>query len=142
MSFLKKLGLTLVTVASDVLGLAPFVSPLITGLLGSNPKAQAVASTVINDFSKVGQVVVQTEAILQGAGNGAQKLQAATPLVAQIIKTSELLAGKKIANEALFIQGAQKITSGTADVLNSLDGSELPAGGSPSASSSSPMPSA
>jgi len=41
--------------------------------------------------------------------------------VSQLIQQSELVAGKKIKNEELFIQGCTSITSGAADVLNSLE---------------------
>lgn len=116
MTFLKKLGQILASIAGVAAGIGPIVLPF----LGSG-KAASVATVGINDLTSIGQVVVQAEALMQTPGSGAAKLTAATPLVAQIIQTSELVVGKKIANEALFLQGSAKVTSGVADILNSLD---------------------
>lgn len=116
MTFLSKLGSILAKVIGIVTGIGPIIQPF----LGSG-KAGTVATTAINDLTQIGQVVVTAEALIQGTGTGATKLAAATPLIAQIVQTSEMVSGKHIANEALFIQGCSKITGGTADVLNSLD---------------------
>jgi hypothetical protein len=56
---------------------------------------------------------------------GPDKLKAASPLVAQIIHQSEMLAGKKIDDKVLFAAGVEKITSGMADILNSVKDSEV-----------------
>ncbi len=127
MTFLKKLGSFLAKagiVAGDVAGILAGVGPIITPLLGA--KAGPIIGTIINDLTAVGKVVVMAEALLQTPGSGAQKLAAATPLVANIIKTSELVSGHKIADEALFTAGCAKITSGTADILNSLSPDKVP----------------
>ena len=115
MTFLSKLGKFLATGVALATGMWPLVAPY----LGS--KAQQVGTTSINDLTAIGQVVVEAEALLQGSGNGAAKLAAASPLVESIIKTSELVSGHKIANEAAFTAACQKITSACADLLNSLD---------------------
>lgn len=115
MTFLKKLG----TILANVAGIAVGIGPLIKPFVGSG-KAGSILESATNDLVAVGQIVVQTEAILQTPGSGATKLAAAAPLVAGIVKTSELVAGKKIANEALFIEGCTDITSGVAKVLNSI----------------------
>lgn len=120
MTFLSKLGGLLAK------GLAVFsgVWPLVSGLFGSQAsKANTVVNTVTNDLTQIGQIIVTAEAVIQTPGSGGAKLTAAAPLVANVIKSSEILAGHKIANEALFIQGCTAITSGMADVLNSLDSS-------------------
>jgi hypothetical protein len=118
-TFLKKLGQILVNVAGVAVGIGPIITPF----LGSG-KAGTVASTVVNDLTSIGQVVVQIETAFAGlpAGSttGAQKLQAALPLVSNIVKTSELVVGKKIANEALFTQACQEYTQATVDLLNSI----------------------
>ena len=123
MTFLKKLGSFLAQGIALATGIWPLVSPL----FGS--KAQGAATTVINDLTAVGGVVVQAEALLQGAGNGAAKLEAAAPLVANIVKTSELVSGHKIANEALFLQGCTDLTHAVAEILNSLDPGAVQASG-------------
>jgi hypothetical protein len=116
-TFLKKLGQILL----KVVGIAAGVGPVITPFLGSG-KAGQVTGTVVNDLTSIGSLVVQIEtafAAIPGA-TGAQKLQAALPLVSNIIKTSELVSGKKIANEALFTQACQEYTQATVDLLNSI----------------------
>lgn len=118
MTFLKKLGQVLAKAVSIFLGVEPLVAPYIGG---AAPKAV----NVVNDLTAIGQVVVQAEAIIQGSGTGAMKLSAATPLVASIIKTSQMLDGKKIKDEAAFTKACQEITSGVADLLNSLDESTI-----------------
>jgi hypothetical protein len=114
MTFLKKLGMFLARATAIIAGISPIVIPF----LGS--KAGAIASTAVNDFTAIGQQVLQVEAVLQTPGSGAQKLAAAVPLVQGIIQTSELVAWHKIANEALFTEGCQDITNGTAKILNAL----------------------
>src|SRR5579862_4153702 len=120
MTFLQKLGSILATgvrIAAEAAGIAPLVAPF----LGSAaPKVENAIATGATDLTQVGQVVVSAEALLQGPGSGASKLAAATPLVQSIVQTSQLVDGKKIAYPTLFTQGCSKITSGVADVLNSL----------------------
>ena len=119
MTFLKKLGEILL----KVVGIAAGVGPLVTPFFGSG---KAVTTTVVNDLTQIGQVVVQIETAFAAVpgSTGAQKLQAAIPLVSNIIKTSELVVGKKIANEALFTQACQEMTQGVVDLLNAIDQSE------------------
>lgn len=127
MTFLSKLGKVLATIV-NVAGVFAGIGPIISSFIGSgvSSKVGQVIGTVTNDLTSIGQVVVQAEAMIQTPGSGATKLQAATPLVAQIIQTSEMLSGHKIANEALFIQGSTKVTSGIADILNSLHPDGVP----------------
>jgi hypothetical protein len=42
------------------------------------------------------------------------------PLVANVIKTSEMVVGKKIDNEALFTQAVTEYAQATVDLLNSI----------------------
>lgn len=121
MTFLKKLGQILANIA----GIAVGIGPIITPFLGSG-KAAAVAGTAINDLTAIGSMVAQIETAANAVTGmtGAQKLAAAIPLVGNIIKTSELVVGKKIANEALFTQAVQEYTQATVDLLNSIDSSE------------------
>lgn len=124
-TFLSKLGKGL----AEGLAIAAGVGPLIAPFLGS--KAGADVTTGVNDLTAIGQVVTTAEALIQGTGTGAQKLAAASPLVAQIISTSELVAGKKIQNEALFTKACQEITGGVADLLNSLSADAVQTSGNP-----------
>lgn len=127
MTFLKKLG----TVLAEGIAVATGIWPLVSRFFGSSTAASQTASTVVNDLSAVGQIVVQAETMFQGAGTGSQKLKAATPLVANVIKTSELVSGHKIANETAFTQACQEITSAVADLLNSLDPGTIQTSGKP-----------
>lgn len=117
MTFLKKLGEILL----KVVGIAAGVGPIVAPFLGSGSAAK-VTNTVVNDLTSIGSVVVQIETAFAAVPNssGPQKLQAAIPLVSNIIKTSELVSGKKIANEALFTQACQEFTQATVDLLNSI----------------------
>jgi hypothetical protein len=124
-TFLSRLGKVLATVV-NIASVAAGIGPILQGFLGSNTKVGAVVGTAVNDLTAIGQTVLSAEAMIQAPGSGVQKLAAATPLVSQIVQTSELVAGHKIANEALFIQGSQKITSGVADILNSLHPDGVP----------------
>jgi hypothetical protein len=125
MTFLKKLG----SILAQGIAVATGVWPLVSGLFGSNTKAQQTGTTIVNDLSSIGAVVVQAEALIQGTGTGSQKLAAAAPLVANIVKTSELVAGHQIANETLFIQGCTDLTNAVAEILNSLSSNGVQAQG-------------
>jgi hypothetical protein len=117
LTFLAKLGKYLAEGVAVAAGVAPLVAPL----FGS--KASGVTSTVgtvTNDLTAVGGVIVQAEALLQGTGTGPQKLAAAAPLVANIVKTSELVSGHQVANNTLFVQGCTDLTNAVAEILNSL----------------------
>jgi hypothetical protein len=127
MTFLKKLGSAL----AQGIALATGMWPLVSKFFGAGTAASQTANTVVNDLTAIGQVVVQAEAMFQGTGTGATKLAAAAPLVANVIKTSELVSGHKIANETLFTQACQEITSSVADLLNSLDSSSVQTSGKP-----------
>ena len=142
MTFLAKLGLYLAKGIAVLSGLTPLISPL----FGSKAQqASNVASTIVNDLTAVGQVVVSAEALL-GAGTGPAKLAAAAPLVANVVKTSELVSGHKIANEMLFIQGCTDLTNAVAEILNSLDSGAVQSQGQPlppiPAATKSPAPAA
>ncbi len=113
MTFLKKLGQLLLKGASIAAGIYPIVQPL----LGS--KAQAVGGTIVNDLTLVANQVVTVETALEGK-TGADKFAALLPLVAGIIRTSELVSGKEIADEAKFQLGVQEVAQGVVDVLNSI----------------------
>lgn len=119
MTFLKKLGSILAKAVAIAVGIGPLVEPF----LGSG-KAAEVGTSIVNDLTSIGQVVVQAEAMIQTPGSGATKLAAAAPLVQQILATSQLVSGKKIANPALFAGAATAITSAVADILNSIDQGE------------------
>ncbi len=117
LTFLKKLGTILVNIAGVAVGIGPIIAPF----LGSGKAANAV-STGVNDLTAIGSTIVQIETAFAAVSGstGAQKLAASIPLVGNIIKTSELVVGKKIANEALFTKAVQEYAQATVDLLNSI----------------------
>lgn len=122
MTFLKKLGQILASIAGVAAGVGPIIGPF----LGSGKAASAV-NTGINDLTAIGSVVLEIETALQGQA-GTAKLAAAIPLVGNIIKTSELVVGKKVADEAKFTIAIQEITQGMVDLLNSIHADEATKG--------------
>src|SRR5882672_7989055 len=128
MTFLARLGSFLARGIAVLTGLEPLIAPL----FGSKANAAAgVVTKIANDLTAVGQIVVTAEAVFQTPGSGAQKLAAAAPLVTNIVRTSELISGHEIANEALFLQGCTNITNGVAQVLNSLKPDNVKSQGQP-----------
>ena len=121
MTFLKKLGQVLINLA----GIAAGIGPIITPFLGSG-KVAGIASGSVNDLTSIGSIIVQIETAFAAVpgSTGAQKLQASIPLIGNIIKTSELVSGKKIANETLFTQAVREYAQATVDLLNSIDQGE------------------
>ncbi len=117
MNFLKKLGSILANVAGVAVGIGPIIQPF----LGSG-KSTAVG-TGTNDLLAIAQLVLQAEAMMQ-ATPGPQRMAAVLPLITNVIKTSQLVSGKHIADEATFNKGCQEITQGVFDVLSGLHGDE------------------
>src|SRR5688572_33208621 len=104
LSFLAKLGRVIAQIAPIALGIGPLVSPL----FGS--KGDRVAGhveSIANDLTLIGGVIVQIETALQGQP-GVDKFKAAAALVGPIIRTSQLVSGKKIADQALLQKGIEE----------------------------------
>lgn len=116
MSFLKKLGQVIATVGASAVGIGPLVLPLFGN---KADKATAVFNTATNDLTAVGSLVLQTEVALNGKP-GPEKFAAALNLIGPYLRTSQLVSGKKIADEVLFQKGANEVTQGIVDILNSL----------------------
>lgn len=120
MNFLKKLGKILAEGVAIAAGMGPLVMPF----LGSG-KAAAVEATAVNDLTQISQIVTMVEAVNQTPGSGAAKLAGATPLVLQILKTSQAFTGKKIADEALAEKGAADIVTGIVEFMNAIHPDEV-----------------
>jgi hypothetical protein len=115
MSFLSKLGQVILKITEIATGFAPLAK---VALPGQSDKIDIISQ----DLAEVAQVVSLAEVMGQALKlPGAQKLQGVTPLVAQIILRSSIVANHKIADPVLFQQGATKIGDGMADILNSLE---------------------
>lgn len=119
MNFLKKFGQVMLRIIGVVTGVMPILSQ-------SLPAAVSGAVTRVEDkLTQAFNVIMTAETMFAAIGAvkaGPDKLKASVPFIAQLIQQSELVAGKKIENESLFTQGVTSITSGLADVLNSLRG--------------------
>jgi len=123
MSFLKKIG----QVLAAGLQLVGVVFPVLQPFLGSGSTATKVA-TAVNDFTAIGTQVIAIETALQGK-TGAEKLAAAIPLVGSIVRTSELVAGHQVANEAEFSAGIADLTNATVRIMNSLKSDNIKTSG-------------
>lgn len=119
MTFLKKLGEFLLKGAALASGILPLVQPL----LGSG-KASLIMTTGVNDLNLITQQVVTIEVALNGK-TGAEKFAALVPLVAGIVRTSEMVSGKKIGNEDLFNKAVTELAQGAVDLYNSIHPDEV-----------------
>ena len=112
-SFLKKLG----QIARGIGQVAGIGGPIITALY---PRSTAVVGNTLDVTSGIANAVISVEVLMNGK-TPAEKLTGATQLATVVVKTSNLLDGKKIKDEALFVKGCTKMTDGMVDVLNSLE---------------------
>ena len=120
-TFLSKLG-KVMQIAGKVVGVYMGFAPGLAMLTPTKKDDEFVGKT-IEPLQQVAAIIVQVEAMAQTLDvplPGTDKLKMATPIVAQIILQSGVLAGKKIANPELFKQGCASVASGMADVLNSI----------------------
>lgn len=120
MTFLSKIGKAMQIVGKVVQVLLGF-GPGITSLTPTD-KDDKVWAQIVDPLTQVAHIVVQVEAMAQALDTplmGPDKLKMATPMVAQIILSSAIVAKHEIANPELFKQGCASIASGMADVLNS-----------------------
>jgi hypothetical protein len=118
-NFLRKLAAGILTGTKAFIGLAPILSAI-------EPRYAPQISAASTDLSALGDLVVNTEvaaANLQANGTtltGEQKMQLFLPLVYQYVTTSNLVAGKKIADPAELQAGAALIAQGIFSVVNAL----------------------
>jgi hypothetical protein len=117
MTFLKKLGQIIAQLAGAAVGIGPIIAPFLGG-----GKTAAVVTTGINDLTAIAKLTLTIEAAFASVPNstGAQKLQALVPLVSNIISTSEVVSGKKVADPATFTKGCTEVAQGMVDILNSI----------------------
>lgn len=112
MSYLKKFGTIVAAVAKIAIGVGSFL-----------PKEDGKVKDVIDSIAAI---ILIIESMGQSLNtSGADKLKAATPLVAQVMLQSELMHKKKIENPELFRSGCESIADGMAKILNSIKNTEL-----------------
>lgn len=89
-----------------------------------DPKLGGPVQIVSKDLGEIFDSTVDAEKIVaamkDSTKTGADKAAIAGPLIGDIILQSAALVGHQIADQDLFNQGVAKITSGSADVVNSL----------------------
>jgi hypothetical protein len=117
-TFLKKAGTLLVNAVSVIeLGY-----PVLGKLLPA--KVQGTADTVITDLEQFSGTVTSVEAMAAAIPTGLtgeQKFAAALPGITRAVAQSSVLAGKKIADNAMFQKACNEYAQATVDLLNSLD---------------------
>jgi len=118
MSWLKRVGL----IALQVTGILAVFQPIIAAQSEGAGKA---VSTSLNFAEKIISIIMQVEII--GAAmslTGSKKLAAAAPAVTQVV-LSDIIAGKKLRNKPLMVEGAVELASAFAKILSSIDESEV-----------------
>lgn len=119
MSFLKKVGQVLATAVGVLTGIGPIFAAAIPG-----SRDDRVVTKVVDTLAQISGVVVQVEAfstaLTDKSISGADKLRAAAPLVEKVIRSSELIVGREIADEKRFSAAVTALTSAWVDILNSL----------------------
>ena len=126
MTFLSKLG-KVMQITGKVLAVVLGFGPAIATLTPTK-KDDEIMAKLVDPLTQIAGIVVQVEGMAQALDvplPGADKLKMATPIVAQIIVQSSILAGKEIANPELFKAGCASIASGMADVLNSIKADDV-----------------
>jgi len=121
-SFLKKAGELLVNTVSVVELGYPVLGKLIP------KKAEGVADVLVTDLEQLSSVVTTIEAVAKAIPSGLtgeQKFAAALPGVTRAIAQSSVMAGKKIADQALFQKACSEYAQATVDMLNSVDQSSI-----------------
>lgn len=117
-SFLKKAGTLLVNAVSVVELGYPVLGKLLP------PKVEGVADVAVRDLEQFSGVVTSVEAVAQALPTGLtgeQKFAAALPGITRAVAQSSIVAGKKIADQALFQKACAGYAQATVDMLNSLD---------------------
>jgi hypothetical protein len=100
------------------------------GVVNYSPFALQVASGFMTGgvgggmVNAIAGIVATTERAFEVAqaqnASPEQKMKAALPLTVDVIRNSELLAGRQIADEERFLRGAQRIQDGIVDLLDSI----------------------
>lgn len=121
MGFLKKLGGVLAKGIGYVTGFGPLVASSIPG-----DKDDAIIGKVTDSLNEVAGIVVTVQAVGETLGtDGPEKLKAATPLIANIVVRSALVAGRPIENQALFLEGCTDLTNAVYKILESQKADEV-----------------
>lgn len=124
LTFLKKAGQDLLKVGSVVMGIQPYLTEAGQVVSSFLPAQAGTVTKVESELAQFLGVVTTVEAIGQavvGPLNGTQKLQAAIPLIGQVIAGSAVMVGKKIADPVLYSKAMLEYAQATADLANALE---------------------
>lgn len=127
-TFLSKAGAAILKIGATVTGIMPYLTEAGQIISAIDPAAAKTVTAVESDIAAMLGVVVQVEAIGQAVTaplTGPQKLQAAIPLIGQLVSSSAAMVGKKVANQALYNQAIAEMAQAAADLANSLDPNSL-----------------
>jgi len=117
LTWLKKVGEIAARGAAFATGLSPLVEPFFE----HKGKSDDIFAQVNDSLMEAQNVITTVEAIGAITGiDGKQKLSAASPLIATILK-NKLVAGRKIKDQPLFDAGVSGLTDSLVKILNSLD---------------------
>lgn len=118
MGWLKKAGLIIGQVTAAVVGLGPLITAFTP--TKKDDDAMPIIADTLNQLAGIVTTVEAMAGALTMPLPGDQKLLMATPLVAQVILQSSLMARHKIDDPIKFKAGCAAIASGIADVMSSL----------------------
>lgn len=85
------------------------------------PKYAAQIDKAEDSLDQIAGLVVKGEIVGQAIGSTGPEKAAEVGRAVEELLLDKLVAGRKIANPALFRQGAARISGGVADVINSLE---------------------
>lgn len=112
-----------VSIITKIVAIGTGLDPVLKYVLP--PSAQGAEQKIQSELVSIAGEITNIEAVYQAvvgtAGGGPAKLKAAIPYISKIILSSEMMIGKKVADEAKFEAAVAAVTSGFADLLNSLD---------------------
>lgn len=111
-SVLKSIGQIGAQVAGTIY---PAVGPLLSMLY---PKAGKVLGNAMIDINEVTKLVIAAEAVRPS--QGAANKDAIVPLVAQMLRTSEIVSGHEIADDAMLIEAAGLYVEAAVKTINAL----------------------
>lgn len=121
MTFLKKAGADILKIGSVVTGIQPYINEAGTIISAVAPASAPTVTKVESDLVQMNNVITNIEAVGQALTlPGPSKLQAAIPLVGQVISGSAFMVGKSIANQDLYNKAMQEFAQASADLANSL----------------------
>lgn len=129
LSWLKKAGLAIAQGALKDIPFGGLISSVIDQVKDHGGTLGRLVTDAPQAFRQIAESIVRIEAIRSNGQplSGPDKLKNVLNEAVPLIRASELVAGKEIADEALFVSGCSSIVDGVVDVLNSLKADSIKA---------------